>query len=133
MPAAEKQDDEQEAGRDHVRVLTQEEHAKLKRAVFRVVTADQFLLRLRKIKRQSVALGENTYQKEKERQRLIPDVPGENTPRRLGGDDLLQVQRTGEEHHAQDRHPHRDLVADELSARAQCSEKAVFAVGSPAS
>ena len=75
VPPAEEQDRQQEAGRHHVRVFAQKEHAELERTVFRVVTADQLLLRFRQVEGQAIALGQDTGEEEQKCQRLIPDVP----------------------------------------------------------
>ena len=47
-------------------------------------------------------------------------------------DDRVQVERAGDQDHAQDRHAQRDLVADELGAGAQAAEERVLVVRRPA-
>ena len=96
MPAAEEQDHHQEAGRDHVRVLAQEEHAELQRAVLGVVAADQFLLAFGQVERQPVALGEGADQEQQE----TPAAGARRSRPTMADpvtwlDDPLQVQRAG--------------------------------------
>ena len=74
--------DDQEAGGDHVRVFAEEEQGELHGAVLGVVAADQFLLGLRQVERQPVALGEDADQEQQERQRLVADVPAVLAPGR---------------------------------------------------
>src|SRR5205807_8081825 len=44
MPAAEEQNDQQETGRDHVRIFAEEKHGEFHGAVFRVIAAHELLL-----------------------------------------------------------------------------------------
>ena len=129
MPAAEKQSRQQEAGRDHVRVFAKKEQPELESAVFGVVAADQLLLGLGQVERQPIALRQHADQKDQKSQRLIEDVPATFD---LLLDRPLQVQRAGEQDHAEHRQPQWDLVADELSARAEGAQHAVFIVRRPA-
>src|SRR5207302_5456225 len=80
IPAAKEQDHQQETRRHHVRVLADKKQAELQGAVFRVVAADQLLLRLRQIERQTVALGEHAREEQQKSERLIPDVPTPDPP-----------------------------------------------------
>ena len=106
--------------------------ANFMRAVLGVVAADQFLLGLRQVERQAIALGERAVMNSRKRQRLVADVPADQPRLGLLADDALQVERAGQQDDAEDRHAQRDLVADDLGAGAQRAEEAVFVVGRPA-
>src|SRR6266498_999924 len=67
MPAAEKQSHHDSGPGDHGRVFTEEKERELHRAIFRVVTAGEFLLGFGKIERQPIRLRENRDRKNDER------------------------------------------------------------------
>src|SRR5713101_4321128 len=98
MPAAEEQDDHQEAGGDHVRVFADEKEGQLESVVFGVIAADELLLRFGQVERQAIAFGESADHEQQKRQRLEKDVPAQEpgpadqTALRLMPDDALQVQ-----------------------------------------
>src|SRR5262249_41038475 len=102
-----------------------EEQRELHAAVLGVVAAHQFLLGLRQVERQAVRLGEDADHEQQAGQRLEEDVPAVLG---LVVDDLLQVQRPGDEQDAQDGQAQGDLVINELSTEAERAEEAVFTV-----
>ena len=55
MPSAEKQRDTDRAGRDHACIFRQEKQGESHRAVFGVISTDQFLLALGQVKRRRLA------------------------------------------------------------------------------
>ena len=67
MPAAEEERHDDGRAGDHGGVFAEEKESELHRAVFGVITADQFRLGLGKIERQPVRFGENRDRENDER------------------------------------------------------------------
>ena len=70
-----------------------------------MVAADQFLLGLGQVEGQPAGLGERGHAEDHEAQRLDEDVPDAGLG--LLGDDRVQPQRAGRQHHAEDAQPQR--------------------------
>ena len=92
VPAAEEQDHDQEGGRDHVQEFGDQNNSSLHARIFGVIAADQFLLGLGQIERQSGSSRQTT----RSRTPRSPSGCTEDVPHAAGGllvDDVLQPQR----------------------------------------
>ena len=130
MPAAEEQNHDQERGRDHVEELGDEEQQQLDPRIFRVVAADEFLLRLGKVERQPCRLGEAGHHEDDEAEGLGERIP--HARLRLGVHDRVEPQASGGEDNAEQAEAEGDLIGNQLGARPQAAEEAVLVVARPA-
>ena len=135
-PAAEEQRRHHRRAGEHVRVFADEEHAELHRAVFRVVAADEFGLRLRHVEGQAVRFREGGDEENHEgddaardeQERLRAEATAENREGvpavlRLVLDDFAEVQVADDEEHRDDAHAHRDFVGNHLRAGTDAAEE----------
>ena len=129
MPAAEEQDHDQERRCDHVEELGHEEQKELDAGIFGVVATDELLLRLGEVEREPRRLGEARHHEDDEAQRLGKRIP--HARLRLGVHDRVEPEAAGGQNDAQQPEAEGDL-GNELGARPQATEEAVFIVARPA-
>src|SRR5581483_6792883 len=136
LPAAEEQHRGEESDGEHVGVLGHEEHGEFHGAVLGVVSGHQFGFRLRQVKRHAVGFRERSHQVNKEGHDLAAkEVPLRQPSEPVGVlrlDNAAQAEGAGQNQHADERQPERDLIADHLRAGAQRAEQRIFAVRGPA-
>jgi len=83
-----------------------------------VIARRQLTLRFRKVEGGAIGFGVCRHQVDKERDKLkaAKEVPAQQAVSRLQVHNLVQVERTGAQHHAHQRQAKSKLIADQLRA-----------------
>ena len=97
-------------------------------AVFGMEPGPEITFRFREVEGNALRFGQSGDEEHEEPDRLVDDVPDIG----LRPHDLEQAHRLRQHDHADDREPHRDLVADHLRAGPEAAQDRIFAVGGPA-
>src|SRR5882762_1788418 len=123
MPSPEEQESRQAGNRDHVGVLSHEEHGKFHGAVFRVISRHQLRLSLGQVKRDTIGFCVGGDKVDQESNDLpLENVPtGDESPEcsPLGIHYRAKTKTSGHDENAHQRQPERNFVAHHLRAGAQ--------------